>query len=152
MPAALSAGVCGAVPMPERQREPLRVLLIGDEEEVARAITRGLARAGLSVAWASRGGDGLALKDSFRPRVALANLILPDMHGWPLVALLRRPRDCGVVVLSGMGGEAGQAVQGLGADDSIAKPSSMREMIARIQAIHERVAGTRAATPGASAG
>lgn len=144
------AGLRGAGSLPDRGRPPLRVLIIEDEEEVARAIMRGLARAGLSVAWASGGKDGLALKGSFEPHVVLMDLNLPDMDGGSLMALLRHPRDCGVVVLSG--GEAGQAAGDLGADDFIVKPSSMREIVARIHVVHERVASMRAATPGAPAG
>lgn len=115
------------------------MLLIEDEEDVARAIVRGLARAGLGTAWANRGKTGLALKASLRPHVVLVDLVLPDMDGRSLVALLGRPRDCGVVVLSGMVDEADQVMGGIGADDFIAKPPNMRDLVARIRAVHQRV-------------
>ena len=124
--------------MPE-QDQPLRVLVIEDEEEVARAVLRGLARAGLSAAWASRGDTGLAMKSSFNPHVVLVDPVLPDMNGRSLVALLGRTRDCGVVVLSGSPDDEGKAAKEFGADAFIAKPPNMREVVARIHAVHERV-------------
>ena len=118
----------------------LRVLLIEDEEDVARAIMRGLARAGLNAAWASRGRTGLELKSSFRPHVVVLDVVLPDMHGRSFVALLGRPRSCGVVVLSGTVDGADQVIGGaFGADDFVAKPPNMRELVARIRAVHRRV-------------
>ena len=116
------------------------MLLIEDEEDVARAILRGLVRAGLSTAWASRGRTALELKRSFRPHVMLLDVVLPDMDGPSFVAQLGRPRDCGVMVLSGLINEADQVIGGdFGADDFVAKPPNMRELVARIRAVHRRV-------------
>ena len=118
----------------------LRVLVIEDDEQVACAFLRGIERAGMQVAWASTGALGLALKDSFGPHVVLVDLWLPDMNGLTLVGRLVEGRDCGVVVVSGSGEEADRVVGlELGADDYIVKPTSMREMVARIRAVHRRV-------------
>ena len=116
------------------------MLLIEDEEDVARAIMRGLARAGLNAAWASRGRTGLELNSSFRPHVVLLDVVLPDMDGASFIALLGQPRDCGVMVLSGMVDGADQVIGGeFGADEFVAKPPNMRELVARIRAVHRRV-------------
>jgi len=117
-----------------------RVLVIEDDEPVARAFLRGIERAGMQAAWANTGALGLALKDSFEPHVVLVDLWLPDMNGLTLVGRLAEGRDCGVVVVSGSGEEADRVVGfEVGADDYIAKPTSMREMVARIRAVHRRV-------------
>ncbi len=118
----------------------LRVLVIEDDEPVARAFLRGIERAGMQAAWASTGALGLTLKRSFEPHVVLVDLHLPDISGLALIIRLVEQRDCGVVVVSGSGEEADRVV-GLevGADDYIAKPTSMREMIARIRAVHRRI-------------
>lgn len=127
-------------PLLEHGQGSLRVLLIEDEEDVARAIMRGLARAGLSTAWANRGAAGLALKASLRPHVILMDLDLPDMDGRSLLSVLGHPRDCGVVVLSGMIDEAEHVMGGaFGVDDFVAKPPNMRDLVARIRAVHQRV-------------
>ena len=118
----------------------MRVLLIEGEEDVAGAVLRGLARAGLNATWASRGRMGLALRDSVRPHVVLVDPALPDMDGPSLIALLTRPRNCGVVVFSGMAEEVARAMGGdHRADDVIAKPSNMQEIVARVRAVHLRV-------------
>ena len=117
-----------------------RVLLIEDDEAVARAFVRGFERAGMQVAWAANGAAGMAMKATFRPDVVLVDLTLPDVSGVTLIGRLAEARDCGVIVVSGMGEEADRIVGlELGADDYIAKPPAMREMIARIRAVHRRV-------------
>ena len=118
----------------------LRVLVIEDDEPVARTFVRGIERAGMQAAWASTGALGMALKESFEPHVVLTDLLLPDINGLTLVGRLAERRDCGVVVVSGSGDEADRVVGlELGADDYIVKPTSMREMVARIHAVHRRV-------------
>jgi len=117
-----------------------RVLVIEDDPVVARAFLRGIERASMQAAWASTGALGMALKDKFRPHVVLVDLTLPDMGGLVLIGRFMEQRDCGVVVVSGSGEEADRVVGlELGADDYIVKPMSMREMVARIRAVHRRV-------------
>ena len=130
--------VSGATP--EAMLANPRVLLIEDDEAVARAFVRGFERAGMQVAWAASGATGMALKASFRPDIVLVDLTLPDISGVTLIGRLAEQRDCGVIVVSGMGDESDRIVGlELGADDYIAKPPAMREMIARIRAVHRRV-------------
>ncbi len=117
-----------------------RVLVIEDDPVIAHTFLRGVERAGMQAAWAGTGALGVALKDKFRPHVALVDLTLPDMSGLALISRFVEQRDCGVVVVSGSGEEADRVVGlELGADDYIAKPMSMREMVARIRAVHRRV-------------
>ncbi len=117
-----------------------RVLVIEDDEAVARAIVRGIERAAMPAAWAGTGALGVALKNSFRPQIVLVDLTLPDMSGLALISRFVGQRDCGVVVVSGSGEEADRIVGlELGADDYIVKPMSMSEMVARIRAVHRRV-------------
>ena len=117
-----------------------RVLLIEDDEAVAQAMVRGIERSGMSVACAGTGARGMALKASFRPDIVLVDLELPDTNGVDLIAWFAEQKSCGVIVVSGMGEEADRIVGlELGADDYIVKPPRMREMIARIRAVHRRV-------------
>ena len=117
-----------------------RVLLIEDDEAVAAAMIRGMERSGMSVACAGTGARGMALKSSFKPDIVLVDLELPDTNGVDLIALFAEQKTCGVIVVSGMGEEADRIVGlELGADDYIVKPPRMREMIARIRAVHRRV-------------
>lgn len=125
-----------------------RILLIEDDEAVARAFMRGFERAGMVVAWASSGTAGMTMKASFRPDVVLVDLTLPDVSGVSLIGRLAEARDCGIIVVSGMGEEADRIVGlELGADDYIAKPPAMREMIARIRAVHRRITARQEQKP-----
>ena len=117
-----------------------RVLLIEDDEAVAQAMVRSIERSGMSVAYAMTGANGMALRATFKPDVVLVDLELPDTNGVDLISWFAEQRDCGVIVVSGMGEEADRIVGlELGADDYIVKPPRMREMIARIRAVHRRV-------------
>jgi DNA-binding response OmpR family regulator len=117
-----------------------RVLLIEDDEAVAQAMVRSIERSGMSVACAPTGAKGMALKSTFKPDVVLVDLELPDTNGVDLISWFAEQRTCGVIVVSGMGEEADRIVGlELGADDYIVKPPRMREMIARIRAVHRRV-------------
>ncbi len=100
------------------------------------------AQAGVTTARASTGAEGIALKASFKPHVVLMDLALPDMNGTALLVHLAEQRDCGLIVISGMNDESDRIVGlELGADDYIAKPPRLREMVARIRAVHRRVNG-----------
>lgn len=117
-----------------------RVLLIENDEAAASEMMRAMERAGLVAAWAKTGAEGLALKSSTRPHVVVLDLSLPDISGMALLARLAEGRDCGIVVVSGMCDEADRIVGlELGADDYMAKPPGLRELVARIRAVHRRV-------------
>jgi len=63
--------------------------------------------------------------------------------------LAGRQRDCGIIVVSGRGSEEVERVVGIemGADDFVAKPVPMRELVARIRAVHRRSARAPAPPP-----
>ena len=125
-----------------------RVLLIEDNVAVAETIRRFLERSGMRTAWAPTGARGMELKKSFSPDVVLVDLELPDTSGVALIGWLSQKQDCGIIVVSGHGEETERVVGlELGADDYIAKPVHLREMVARIRAVHRRIQG-RAAAPG----
>ena len=117
-----------------------RVLLIEDDEAVGQAMVRGIERSGMSVMLATTGASGMALRATFKPDVVLVDLELPDANGVDLIGWFSENKSCGVIVVSGLGEEADRIVGlELGADDYIVKPPRMREMIARIRAVHRRV-------------
>jgi DNA-binding response OmpR family regulator len=70
----------------------------------------------------------------------LVDLNLPETDGIALVSWLCQQGDCGVIVVSGMGDETDRILGlELGADDYIAKPPQLRELVARIRAVYRRV-------------
>ncbi len=116
-----------------------RVLIIEDNQPVGETIQRFLERSGIRTEWAQTGARAYELKNSFLPDVVLVDLELPDTSGVTLIRWLTTQQDCGIIVVSGHA-EEGERVVGLelGADDYIAKPPQMRELVARIRAVHRR--------------
>jgi two-component system OmpR family response regulator len=132
-----------------------RVLLIEDNPAVAETLQKFIERSGMRTAWAQTGARAIELKRSFMPDVVLVDLELPDTSGVALIGWLSGLHDCGIIVVSGRGEEAERIVGlELGADDYIAKPPQLREMVARIRAVHRRShlrAAVRGAPPAAAA-
>jgi two-component system OmpR family response regulator len=128
-----------------------RVLLIEDDAHVAEALTRFLERSGMRTAWAGTGARGMELKRSFAPEVVLVDLELPDMNGVDLIGWLNGQQDCGIIVVSGRGEAAEERILGLelGADDYMAKPPQLRELVARVRAVHRRSRLRNTGRPGA---
>ncbi len=128
--------------MPGETTAPLpnpRVLLIEDNPAVAETLQKFIERSGMRTAWAQTGARAIELKQSFMPDVVLVDLELPDTSGVALIGWLSGLHDCGIIVVSGRGEEAERIVGlELGADDYIAKPPQLREMVARIRAVHRR--------------
>lgn len=128
--------------MPGDATAPLpnpRVLLIEDNPAVAETLQKFIERSGMRTAWAQTGARAIELKQSFMPDVVLVDLELPDTSGVALIGWLSSLQDCGIIVVSGRSEEAERIVGlELGADDYIAKPPQLREMVARIRAVHRR--------------
>ena len=119
-----------------------RVLLIDPDTAMAATLLQAMGRAGFNATWASSGADGLSVKDRLRPHVVLMDLKLSDMSGVAVLSRLSAARDCGVIVISEMADEADRIVGlELGADDYMAKPTGLPEMVARICAVHRRRGG-----------
>ena len=117
-----------------------KVLIIEDDEAVGQALVGALERSGMKTAWATTGADGLAQRRSFNPDVVLVDLNLPDTDGIGLVTFLAQQGECGVIIVSGLADEADRIVGlEIGADDYVSKPPHLRELLARIRAVHRRV-------------
>ena len=116
-----------------------RVLIVEDTHPVAALMEASLRAEGMEVLVAATGTDGVARKLRFRPDIVLIDLGLPDMDGLDLVRRFAQDGDCGVIVVTGNDAEVVR-VTGLetGADDYIVKPTPMRELAARIRAVHRR--------------
>ncbi|WP_217211047.1 response regulator transcription factor [Streptomyces sp. AC550_RSS872] len=120
----------------------IRVLLIEDDETIAEPLAEGLGHFGLTVDHVTTGAEGLR-----RPYgdVVLLDLGLPDMDGIDVCRGIRRVSDVPVIILSARGEEADRVLGlELGADDYLAKPFSVRELVARVRAVTRRTQRTEA--------
>lgn len=121
-----------------------RVLVVEDEESLLFTLAHNLKREGYQVITASRGDDALRLAREKHPDLIVLDVMLPGLDGIQVCRSLRRDSDVPIIMLTALGGE-GDRVAGLdtGADDYMAKPFGMRELMARVRALLRR-SGPRA--------
>ncbi|MEU0893440.1 response regulator transcription factor [Streptomyces massasporeus] len=125
----------------------LRVLLIEDDETIAEPLMEGLGNFGLAVDHVATGTDGL--RGPYND-VVLLDLGLPDMDGIDVCRGIRQVSDVPIVILSARGEEADRVLGlELGADDYLAKPFSVRELVARVRAVTRRTQRAQQAYPAA---
>ena len=121
---------------------PIRVLLIEDDDKLARLTARYLEGHGLIVDLVFDGRRGL--EEARKPAwdVVLLDVMLPGKDGVAVCRELRAHSDVPVIMLTARGEEADR-VLGIesGADDYLAKPFSSRELVARIRAQVRRARG-----------
>ncbi|PFG73204.1 response regulator transcription factor [Tepidiforma thermophila] len=125
------------------ERHP-KVLIVEDEESLLFTLAHNLKREGYQVLTAARGDDGLRLAREKQPDLIVLDVMLPGIDGIQVCRMLRRDSDVPIIMLTALGGE-GDRVAGLdtGADDYMAKPFGMRELMARVRALLRR-SGPRA--------
>ena len=118
-----------------------RVLIVEDEVSLADSIRYNLEREGYEVDVAHDGRDALRQARLKLPDLVLLDLMLPEMAGLDVCRALRAESSIPIIIVTAKDAEADK-VAGLevGADDYVAKPFSMRELIARVSANLRRVA------------
>ncbi|WP_405540670.1 response regulator transcription factor [Streptomyces sp. NBC_00075] len=115
----------------------VRVLLIEDDETIAEPLAEGLRNFGLTVVHVATGSEGLRGPHG---DVVLLDLGLPDMDGIDVCRGIRQTSEVPIIILSARGEEADRVLGlELGADDYLAKPFSLRELVARVRAVTRRV-------------
>ncbi len=121
----------------------MRLLLIEDETLLAAQVDRFLRDHGFVVDMAADGEEGLHLAREFRYVAALVDLGLPKLDGLSLVQALRREGIATPVLILTARGTVQDVVTGLeaGADDYLAKPFDMAELLARLHALVRRADG-----------
>ena len=122
-----------------------RLLVVEDDPDIALALRLLLTRAGHQVAHAKDGRTGLRDAYTERPELVILDIGLPGMDGWQVLERLRDVSDVPVLLLTAHGQESDK-VRGLrgGADDYLTKPFTNAELVARVEALLRRSAGTGA--------
>ncbi len=118
----------------------MRVLLVEDNSELVTLLKKGLAQGGFSADAVNTAGDAAQVLSTMHYAAIVLDLGLPDEDGLSLLRSLRRRGDSTpVLVLTARDGVTDR-VTGLrdGADDYMAKPFAMEELVARLQALLRR--------------
>jgi two-component system response regulator RegX3 len=120
------------------------VMIVEDEPSFVEALMVGLKREGFRPQAVSNGNAALASFDAIRPDVVLLDVMLPDRSGLDVCQEIRRKSSVPIIMVSAKSSEI-DTVVGLemGADDYVAKPYRLRELVARIRAALRRAPQTR---------
>lgn len=118
------------------------ILIIEDDTDIVGLLTHELTRHHYRVRVALDGQRGVAEAQKQPPGLIILDLMLPELDGWAVCRLLRsdqRTKAVPVLILTALGQEADR-VRGLesGADDYLAKPFSLKELVARVRALLRR--------------
>jgi DNA-binding response OmpR family regulator len=119
------------------------VLVVDDEERMARFIRLNLEHDGFQVIEAYRGMQAIEkLRDSM-PDLIILDIMMPDIDGFEVLKMVREISNVPIIMLTAKGEEEDR-VKGLelGADDYITKPFSPRELVGRVKAVLRRTEST----------
>lgn len=118
-----------------RAGEATRVLVVDDEEAICDLVATTLRYEGFEVATALSGREALAEVKSFRPAVAILDVMLGDIDGFELIRRMRADNEQVPVLFLTAVDAPEDRVRGLtiGADDYICKPFSLAELVARVK-------------------
>ena len=118
----------------------MRLLLVEDDEKLARALARGLTREGYAIDVAHTGDD--ALRNALEQRYdgVVLDIMLPGMDGFAVCRELRRNEQWLPVLMLTARGDVSDRIRGLdaGADDYLVKPFDFGELLARLRALFRR--------------
>jgi DNA-binding response OmpR family regulator len=119
-----------------------RILVVDDEPSVTDLLAYNLRKALYEVQVAADGRTALRLARESKPDLILLDLMIPEVDGLDVCRELRKTSDVPIIMLTARGEELDR-VLGLeiGADDYVAKPFSVRELMARIKAVLRRAQG-----------
>ncbi len=120
--------------------EKLQILVVEDDQAIRRGIVDALRFQGYETLEAGEGQEGLQKALQANYDLLLLDLVLPGMEGLEILREVRRCRPSVPVIILTARGEEDDRVQGLrlGADDYVVKPFSVKELLARIDAVLRR--------------
>lgn len=116
-----------------------RILIVEDDDGIRETLKYNLITAGYVVSEARDGAVGLRLARTSRPDLILLDLMLPGMSGMEFCRALRRSSRVPIIMVTAKDSEVDKIVGlELGADDYVTKPFSVREVLARVNAVIRR--------------
>jgi DNA-binding response OmpR family regulator len=121
----------------------MKLLVIEDEKKIATLLQKGLREQGYAVDLTHDGNEGLNRAVSEPYDAIVLDMMLPGRDGLSVLRTLRDRKITTPVMVLTARGEVSERVEGLntGADDYMAKPFAMDELVARLRALMRRVTG-----------
>lgn len=122
-----------------------KILIVEDDPSILYGLKHNLSYEGFDVMTARDGEEGLKLALERTPDVVILDVMLPGRNGFEVLKELRARSQTGVVMLSAKGAEHDKVLGlDLGADDYVAKPFGLPELLARVKAVLRRRSGESA--------
>lgn len=123
----------------------MKVLLVEDEKKIADFVCAGFKEQGFLVEHCSDGAEGFSRAVAGTFDVLVLDIMLPGRDGLSILKGLRKAGNVTPVILLTARNELDDRIEGLslGADDYLAKPFFVEELIARVHALLRRVSGER---------
>jgi len=120
----------------------MKILVVEDEPDLLRVLSQALRESGYAVDEAADGEEGLFKAKAWEYDAVILDLLLPKLNGWDVLQQLRKERKTPVLILTARD-SVQDRVRGLdaGADDYLAKPFHLTELLARVRALIRRAAG-----------
>ena len=119
-----------------------RILVVEDEEPLARILGDYLTHSDMDHRWVGHGGQALAAFREYRPDLVLLDVMLPGMDGLTICKEIRKVSEVPVMLVTAKVEELDRLLGlELGADDYICKPFSPREVVARVKVVLRRTRG-----------
>ncbi len=133
-------------------RSGLKLLVAEDDLEIADMLRTTLSGHGYPVQLVHDGAEALRVALADPPDVIVLDVMMPEMNGWEVCKALRaRPdfADVGILMLTAIGPNLNEMTAPLyGADDHLDKPFIIEELLERVDALANKVAGRKAAAGG----
>ncbi len=116
------------------------VLAVEDDPAIRRGIVDALRFAGYGVFEAARGDTGRQMATERSYDLLLLDLVLPGCEGLDILRAVKQARPTQPIIILTARGEENDRVEGLrlGADDYVVKPFSVKELLARVEAVLRR--------------
>jgi len=132
---------------------PPHVLVVEDDEAIAQGLVFNLERKGYAVEVATDGAAALARAEGGRYDLLILDVRLPEVDGFEVCRRLRARGDFTPVLMLTARAQPDDRIFGLktGADDYVAKPFDLAELLARVEGLLRRQAWSRQAGNGAAA-
>jgi len=122
----------------------VNILLVEDDADTARSLTKALEGSGYRVTAVDTGSEAKALIEHIHPDLILLDLMLPDTDGLVLTTALKALTNAPIIICSARQEQVDRVLGlKLGADDFVAKPFDLDELEARIEAVLRRAARAR---------
>ena len=116
-----------------------KIMVVDDDPNIRELVRLYLEKEGFEVTCAERGDEAVKMFRASPPNLMLLDVMLPGMDGWQVCREVRKISNIPIIMLTAKD-ETFDKVLGLelGADDYVAKPFDMKELVARIKAVIRR--------------